>query len=290
MLATLLFCCLVINEIAYAPPNQGSEYVELFNAGASVIDLADATLYDSTRRPRPVVDRSLTLKAGAYVVLVQDPTAFEASFPGVPFLPVSGWPTLNNTGDEVGISVGGVEVDLVAYQPDWSNSPAPLERIDPQGPSSHPVNWTSSPTGGTPGAINAAYRPDRDPPRMIYAERFLTDSLLVVFSEPVVPVGAAAFGARSVRWSNDSTAWAAGSPPGPARVQGVEDLFGNRTSETGMATVGLPETGEVIITERLLRPVSDPFDGVPDQTRFVELWNAGKRAVSVRGLRLQGAV
>lgn len=291
----LLFCCLVINEIAFAPPANGSEYVELVNTGAAPIDLGDAAIYDSRRQPRKLTARPLTLPPGGYVVLVQDPAAFATLFPGVPYLEVTGWPSLNNGGDLVGISIGDQEVDAVQYEASWSPGDSPIERVDPKGPSSHRINWRSSPVGGTPGGQNAVYAPDLKAPAIVYAERFSTDSLIVVFSEPVLPLSAAVFEAASVSWANDSTAWVAGwrTPPGYGAktavvLAEVTDLFGNTADLLEAVPVSQPEPGEVIISERLLRPVADPFDGVPDQDRFLEIWNAGPRPVAIRGLRLQG--
>ncbi len=176
---TLLLCCLVINEIAHAPTDSRTEYVELLHAGSSRLTLTGATLYAERSAPRPISARPLQIEPGSFIVLVRDGEAFSQTFPGVPFLEVAGWPSLNNAGDRVAIAVDGIELDAVAYDAEWGRGPESLERLDPAGPSHHRINWRPSLSIGTPGRRNPRYAPDTPPPRLIYAAVFDPDLSLI---------------------------------------------------------------------------------------------------------------
>ena len=161
---------LVVNEIMYDPPDLASnEYAELFNTSGKTLDLSDLTLSDLTNTTRITTSPRFVLP-GEYVVLVRDAEAFEVAFPEVPFVAVSGFPSLNNSGDAVVIAYEAgagerVVVDSVRYQPSWGGTDAALERRDPLGPSTSAGNWGTSldPRGGTPGEENSV-PPDTTPP------------------------------------------------------------------------------------------------------------------------------
>ncbi len=294
---TLIFCCLVINEIAHAPADPNAEYVELLHTGSSRLTLSGATLYDERGAPRLISARPLQLEPGEYLVLVRDGEVFSQSFPGVPFLQVAGWPSLNNNGDRVAIAQDGIELDAVAYDADWGRGPESLERIDPSGPSHHRVNWRPSSSIGTPGRRNSRYAPDSTPPSLTYAEVFHPDSALVVFSEPVLPAPASAFGGGMIQWQTDSSAVLARTPglagwdgqdAATLEARQIQDLFGNTALTTSLEVARAPRPGELVVSERLVRLLADPFDGLPDQVRFLELWNVSGALLSVRGLTLDG--
>jgi hypothetical protein len=295
---TLIVCCLVINEIAHAPADPSAEYVELLHTGSARLDLSGATLYDERHVPRLISARPLQLEPGEYLVLVRDGEAFSQAFPGVPFLQVAGWPSLNNDGDRVAIALDGIELDAVAYLAAWGRGPESLERVDPAGPSYHRVNWRPSLSSGTPGQQNSRYAPDSTPPSLIYAEVFHPDSAFVVFSEPVMPAPASAFGGGVVQWQTDSSAFLTQTPfltdwspdlnPATLNAFQIQDLFGNSTPATTVEVARAPGVGELVLSERLVRPLANSFDGLPDQVRFTEIWNPSGALLSARGLRLHG--
>jgi hypothetical protein len=63
---------------------------------------------------------------------------------------------LSNNGDTVTVTDGSATVDSVTYDNNWGGDGdgTSLERIDPQGSSNDPNNWTSGPVNGTPGSAN----------------------------------------------------------------------------------------------------------------------------------------
>ncbi|MBO6576282.1 MAG: hypothetical protein JJ896_16345 [Rhodothermales bacterium] len=263
----LLLCCLVINEIAFAPADPALEYVELLNVGIETVEMAQIEFYDSRLRPVRVSSRSLLLEPGGYLVLVRDADAFATAFPGVPFVAVSPWPALNNGGDRPAVGAGGREIDAVPYDGDWGGPV--LERHDPRGPSDHRVNWTSA--AGSPGQRNAAYRPDREPPEIVFSDRLHTDTVWVQASEPVLPVGRLA--GSPLSWVTDRTGWAF-RPPG-LTLSGLEDLFGNTAPTVMLSPVPGPMAGDVLVSERLVRP-----------SPLIELWNRSDQARSLRRTRV----
>src|SRR5690606_18730605 len=132
-------------------------------------DLRDFTFSDLTNTTRLAATPRFVLP-GEFAVLVRDAAAFEAAFPGVPYVAVSGFPSLNNSGDAVVIAyevedTERVVADSVRFHPGWGGSDAALERRDPLGPSNSGGNWGTSldPRGGTPGEPNSV-PPDTTPP------------------------------------------------------------------------------------------------------------------------------
>ena len=184
---------LIVNEIMYDPPDIASnEYVELFNRSDKTLDLSDFTLADQTNTVT-ITDAPRFVLPGAYTVLVNSPDAFAAAFPGVPFVEVTDFPSLNNSGDAVVIAyaVGETRIvtDSVRYQQRWGGTDAALERRSPDGPSNSAGNWGTSldPRNGTPGEANSV-PPDTTPPApddVDVSNDGLT--LTVVFTEQLDP-------------------------------------------------------------------------------------------------------
>mgnify|MGYP003988257585 FL=1 len=90
-------------------------------------------------------------------------------------LPVTSFPSLNNSGDDVVLfDPNGIQIDMVSYTDDWykddikKSGGYSLEIINPNDPCSDISNWMASisPTGGTPGLENSVYdnTPDEEAP------------------------------------------------------------------------------------------------------------------------------
>ena len=165
---------IVVNEIMYEPrtnaddglPDQ-TEYVELFNRSARRVSLGD--LY-STRRldehgatDTTNVSLSLTgLDAGGFYVIARDSSLVD-QLPDVPFAVISSM-SLPNGGDvfrlhhPIGLLIDSLSYDPSLHHPDLVDTRGiALERVDVDGPSNEPGNWTSSvdASGGTPGRVNS---------------------------------------------------------------------------------------------------------------------------------------
>ncbi|MCP4451336.1 MAG: hypothetical protein GY809_07735 [Planctomycetes bacterium] len=104
----------VINEIHYDPAlnTQHVEFVELFNAGATSVDLSAWQLEDAISYQFP---EGTVLDPEGYLVISQDPDAFLSVFSVVSLGPFEG--RLNNTGERVKLSDKfGQTVDAVKYK------------------------------------------------------------------------------------------------------------------------------------------------------------------------------
>ncbi|PSQ84492.1 MAG: hypothetical protein BRD40_01150, partial [Bacteroidetes bacterium QS_1_65_9] len=187
----------VVNEILYDPADPGSEFVELLNRSESAVTLQGLQLADARQDSVTVSDAPVTIPAGDFLVLAQDSAGFAAQFPDAPNAPVepSSWPQLNNGGDAVIVYTGGATLDSVRYDPGWGGGDGvSLERLDPAAASNDAGNFASSTAegGGTPGARNSVFAPDRSPPRLTSVRVFDDgDMLRALFSEPLDPASVA---------------------------------------------------------------------------------------------------
>jgi Lamin Tail Domain/FlgD Ig-like domain len=159
---------IVINEVMFKPTGKACEWIELANRSAGPLDIADWTLEDSGGKPRKIVDHSLTIDPGGFLVLVEDPDAFTATYGDTvasPSLrPAGGWPTLNDVDGQLGFADAvairdgfGTAVDSVAYGEAWSRPGFSIERISADEPSTDPANWSPhyGGAGGSPGSMNS---------------------------------------------------------------------------------------------------------------------------------------
>lgn len=162
---TALFCCnalltvdvsaqVVINEVM-ARPDDGSEWVELYNRSPEAIHLSEWTLSDL--RTTGQFEAGAVIDGGGYVVVAQDADAIGLQYPGlnVPILSLTRWPRLNNGGDGLILrDATATLVDSIFYPAQATT--ISLERIDLT-IAGDQNNWLDSqdPRGATPGAVNS---------------------------------------------------------------------------------------------------------------------------------------
>ncbi|TSJ45452.1 lamin tail domain-containing protein [Fluviicola chungangensis] len=158
---------LVINEILFDPATGGSDFVELYNRSAKVLNLKDlfvTNLDEDTVQ----LTQNYFLDPGAYVVLTPDSNYQKSTFPqSVPGrFYVTSLPSLNNDSSTIQLLYNSIVLDKVSYREDWHLSliddteNKTLERINPEGASSSASNWhTAAETigFGTPGKMNSQY-------------------------------------------------------------------------------------------------------------------------------------
>jgi hypothetical protein len=174
----------VVNEIMYAPASPEPEWVELFNRRTDSVAIRGWLVSDAnTTTKRLITQADLRIAPQSYVILTRDSGGVLEVHPNIPVrvINVSGFPTLNNTGDAVVIYDQRVlTMDSLTYAPGWGGNTGgrSLERMDPFGPSTAQSNWGSSrhASGSTPGIRNSLTRKDRD---------LLADTLWV---SPLLPV------------------------------------------------------------------------------------------------------
>ncbi len=282
-----------------------AEFVELYNRSASAVNLggwrfADAT--SSTTLP------PFNLQPGNYVILAPSSaaTAFQ-SYGDV--IALSGFPTLNNSGDQLRLlDVYNNLIDEVNYTDAWyrdddkRNGGWTLELIDWDNICAEEDNWAASehPSGGTPGRENSikANKPDLTGPRLLSVFPETDNRLLLKFDEklentlpdaerfiltPAIEITAVTFGVTLRELVLDL---AGNLQPGAEYTLTVSDVYdcsGNLIQENSRTVkFGLPEPavpGDVIINELLFNP--RPF-GVD----FIEIFNRSAKFINLKNWRI----
>lgn len=149
--ASLASADVVINEVHYDPDvkTEPAEFVELYNAGASSVDLSGWHLSGGVSFLFP---NGTSLGAGRYLVIAKNPPTILSKFGGNALGPWLG--ALNNNGDQIQLlnASGGVE-DEVDYQlgfpwPTVGDPPGySIELINPEFDNNLGGNWRASVQG-----------------------------------------------------------------------------------------------------------------------------------------------
>lgn len=304
-----------LDEIMYAPAPGEPEWVEIVNADTQTVNLREWSLSDAAIASRhPLAAADLFLGPGERIVLTRDSVALaEVRFtPEWRVISVSGFPSLNNTGDAVVIfRKNGTVSDSVSYRPAWGGASGglSLERWDPWQPSADSTNWGTcrDAKGATPGKLNSLARRDRDVALMAgdavpAAEGgMLLRALLVNRGrQDALDVRVSFFrgerrGSAPVPSGLIATGYAGGSiapldslplrvswnqpPSGDQSVVAIAGAAGEerRDNDTIAFVVRVPATtGSVLVNEILFAP----FPGEPE---YVEVVNAGNRSANIGG-------
>lgn len=155
---------IVINEINYnsADDFDPGDWVELYNNSDHSIDLSDWAFFDSDETHKFVLPQGTVLETGAYLVLVEDDSAFSTNFPNVAnFIGETGF-GLSGSGEFMKlVNSDGQIVDSLTYDDlePWpleaDGTGATLELTNPTIDNSVAENWKASAGHGTPGAVNS---------------------------------------------------------------------------------------------------------------------------------------
>lgn len=292
---------ILVNEFLFNDPDTRLEFVEILNHSTSVVDLGEFEISDSRRVPVPLTRRRRLLAPDAYAVFVRDTVAFDARFLSERF-EVPRWPALNNGGDTIILWTNGSPVDSVSFDGSWGAYGRSVERVDPDAPSSSPVNWRASVdrSGATPGRENSVFNPDDTPPKILEVEEWTDGSVIVYVNEPLSPatLSSARFSftsgdrPRGSRLSADGMEvilqpWS-GADLSALTVDGLLDASGNRAGVMSMSIARQPAAVDVIVNEILYEPLADAYDGLPDQFEFVEIRSLVNHPIAVRGMYLTG--
>lgn len=296
---------LIITEIMFDPdpqvelPNQ--EFLEVYNATSDILSLEGINLTDAsatiTLPPR-------MLNPGEYYILASTTAAseFESNAIGV-----SGFPSLNNSGEQLILSLNGRLIFSLKYDPDWHDEEKTdggysLEMRDIQNPClEDESNWGSSEdsSGGTPGEANSVSEtiPDSFGPEVIAATAITSDSVRISFSEkidpesvqiavaslnPNIPIDQIQFNSSypasiSVTFTNELEA----STPYTLSIENVTDCSGNEIQQ-GSIVFALPvqaENDDIRLSEVLFNPRSNGVD-------FVEVYNDSEKYISLKNWKL----
>ncbi|MBI1390314.1 MAG: hypothetical protein GC154_17890 [bacterium] len=150
----------VINEIMYNGPDtlQGDfEWIELFNPGASAVNIAYWKLRDDSDNHEFVFPAGLSIAPKGYLLIAdeKDPRWTGPVLTGLPF-------GLGDNGDSVRLfDPNDRLISSVSYNDNnqWPRGAdgegGSLELLQSNRPSEESNNWAVSPNGGTPGKVNA---------------------------------------------------------------------------------------------------------------------------------------
>jgi len=167
---------IVINEILFNPPPNGTDYVELYNRSNSIIDLKQT--YIANRNSSGVISSIVPCSAESQLLFPQDFLVITESAAMVKanfiaqnldvIIEISTMPSYNNDkGTVVILNAQGAITDELNYNEKWHfkliDNPkgVALERIDYNATTQSPDNWHSAATSsgyGTPTYKNSQYR------------------------------------------------------------------------------------------------------------------------------------
>ncbi len=170
---------LVINEILFNPPSNGTDYVEIYNRGNKMIDLKQT--YIANRSSTGVISNIKPLSLENYLlfpqdfmVITADPSIVKRDFITLnmdAFVTVPSMPSFNDDeGNAIILNAQGNIVDELKYDEKWhfklidNREGVALERIDHNAPTENSDNWHSAATSvgyGTPTYKNSQYRIDQ---------------------------------------------------------------------------------------------------------------------------------
>ena len=153
------FRTFVLNEFIPQPISGLPEFVEIVNMSSDTVDLKNWRITDSNEGLNYGLV-SVSIAMDEYVVIAADSTLVDSVPNGVPYLtPDGGFPTLNNSGDEIRIfDPFNTLIDSLFYSSTWGiDQGISLEKYYPNDSSHIQGNWapSTSLSGFTIGAPNA---------------------------------------------------------------------------------------------------------------------------------------
>jgi len=298
---------LVISELLPKPtPVVGLapyEYVELHNPTSRWLTLASCRLCDGSQC---ALLPDYLLPPGGYILLV--PSSAVGDYPDA--LPLSPWPTLNDSGDSLTLwNADDKLLDQVVYTSRWYRDPSKanggwsLERIDLTNFCATDSNWIASrdPRGGTPAQPNsvAGLWSDQTPPSLQEVTFPLPDQIRLRFSERVDtaamrdPSRYTLSGGLTVQSVQvglpEEIALSLSAPLQPSqpytlRIQ-AQDCQGNSTwIEYAFGLPEAPQPYDLVLTEIMADP--DPPVALPP-FEYLELYNRSSRYIDLRSLFLE---
>ena len=298
-----------INEFMYDPAENYSEFIEIYNHTNKNLNLRGWSINDNSGTRKTISNQTLYLKAGEYLVLAPDSTIV-GSFPSTPLRRVSGFPSLNNSTDEIVLKDdNGLLIDSLSYSNEWGGDGVSLERRSVEFSAVLQPNWGNSPSEdlGTPGSLNLIEADTTAPD--LEGFTFANDStVILIFNEQIkegpasdpdnyhilIPLSENIAAAESQENDQVRVTYTApktvelvfkepiysGALPNSLVVENQEDVFGNvadfisRDYELIESQIANP--GDVFINEFMY----DPADGYSE---FVEIYNNSNKVINLNG-------
>ncbi len=296
---------LIITEIMFDPDPQvelpDEEFIEIYNATTDILSTEGISLTDASET---VELPARVLNPGEYYVLTTTSAASDFSGNSIG---VSGFPSLNNGGEQLLLTIGNELVFSLTYDPGWhdedkSDGGFTLEMKDITNPCLEDgINWGSSQDnrGGTPAEANSITEviPDNFGPELVEVTALSADSIRIDLSEkidpsslanisvslnPTIAIDQATFdfnfpSSISIKLSSQLEA----STPYTISLENITDCSGNEVQD-GEVVFALPvqaEEDEIKLSEVLFNPRSGGVD-------FVELYNDSEKYISLKDWKL----
>ena len=291
---------IIINEfLCDETPSAGLplvEYVEIVNLSSKYFNLNGWKLGDAASDG---TIQTAWLMPGEHKILCA--TANVDSFAVA--VPVSSFPSLNNTGDDIVLKDNaGLILDKISYNLTWYNNAAKegggysIERINPNDPCSAQDNWMASNAfiGGTPGTINSVYdiTPDTQNPQITELLALAPNFLEIHFSEGMDSTSLANMAISINPLLSVSNNYVLETFPSMCTLEfsstlvpslvyaiqltGASDCWGNTSILNGQFTLpDLPVQGDIVINEILF----DPYTGGSD---WIELYNTSSKVINLK--------
>lgn len=301
---------LLITEILPDPdPPQGlpnAEFIELYNNSKFPIQLKNYKLKDAlTTAALP----SFILAPDSFVIVCESTSEnLFTRFGQV--LPVSGLPSLNNTGDQIWLlNINGETIFNISYELSWYHNPAKqnggwsLEIINPNNTCSGADNWQASDNavGGTPCHKNSAWQVYTDTlaPILLNVIPDSANAITLQFNEPVDSILSRLF--CEVQLSSGITAHQLNFGSAQTKILNVKletplqhlktyqlqvsnafDCKANQKKQVMLFTYTAlkdPLQNQLLINEIMFSPTT--ATSMPN-AEFMELYNAGEYAVNLK--------
>ena len=195
------FRTFVLNEFIPQPISGLPEFVEIVNMNSDTVDLKNWRITDSNEGLNYGLG-SVSIAMDEYVVIAADSTLVDSVPNGVPYLtPGGGFPTLNNSGDEIRIfDPFNTLIDSLFYSSTWGiDQGISLEKYYPNDSSHIQGNWAPSnslsgftigaPNAVTPAIINGTLLSEN----IYYSPSIPTETDEVIMSVPILNSGISIF-------------------------------------------------------------------------------------------------
>ncbi len=162
---------IIINEINYnsASNFDSDDWVELYNRGISDIDISDWLFKDEDDNHIFIIPKNTILKSNEYLVLINDSTLFESSFPSITNYTGSLGFGFSGSGELLRLFDDQLNlIDSVHYDDElpWAlnadGKGSSLELKSPDLNNDLGENWSSSINHGTPGEKNSINTDNKD--------------------------------------------------------------------------------------------------------------------------------
>ena len=299
---------IVIDELMADPTPQtglpNNEWIELRNISPVPLNLSGWRIGDAASQSGPMP--SYILQPDSFVIICTASAVAVMSAYG-PAISVTGFPSLDNTGDLLYLrSPQNRIIHSVNYTDAWYQNELKkdggwtLEMIDPQNPCSGSGNWKASTDtkGGTPGKKNSVDGVNKDVTGPQLLRAFATDSMniVLVFDEPLDSLKAATAANYSISDGIGIPQSAVTVSPGfekvsvrlstaldrnkvyTVTVSAVSDCVNNNIGIKNTARVGLSEIADslaVVVNEILFNPRSNGTD-------YVEIYNRSNLIIDLK--------